>query len=97
MAKSKEVKIALLGCGKLGQGLYKLWNDRRKKIKEQTGIDLYISHIFVKHLKQKRDSAIPQEIITDNIDIILKDLNVQIVIDTMGGIEPFLSGMCFEL
>ena len=88
MAKSTEVKIALLGCGKLGQGLYKLWNDRRKKIKEQTGIDLHISHIFVKHLKQKRDSAIPQEIITDNIDIILKDLNVQIVIDTMGGIEP---------
>ena len=88
MAKSKEVRIALLGCGKLGQGLYKLWKDRRIKIKEQTGIDLDISHIFVKHIKQRRDSDIPVEIITDNIDIILKDLDIKIVVDTMGGIEP---------
>jgi homoserine dehydrogenase len=88
MAKSKEVKIALLGCGKLGQGLYKLWKETRLKIKEQTGIDLAISHILVKHKKYKRDSAIPVAILTDNIKNILKDPEVQIVIDTIGGIEP---------
>jgi len=88
MAKSKEVKIALLGCGKLGQGLYKLWKDRRIKINERTGIDLNIAHIFVKHKQRRRDSAIPKDIITDNIDVILNDLDVQIVIDTLGGIEP---------
>ena len=42
MPKSKEVKIALLGCGKLGQGLYKLWKERRAKIREKAGIDLDI-------------------------------------------------------
>jgi homoserine dehydrogenase len=88
MPKSKEVKIALLGCGKLGQGLFKLWKDSRLRIKEQTGIDLAITHVFVKHIQRKRDSIIPVEIITDNITIIIKDLDVQIVIDTMGGIEP---------
>ena len=88
MPKSKEVKIALLGCGKLGQGLFKLWKDSRLRIKEQTGIDLAITHVFVKHINRKRDSIIPVDIITDNIDIILKDPDVQIVIDTMGGIEP---------
>jgi homoserine dehydrogenase len=88
MAKSREVKIALLGCGKLGQGLFKLWKEKRLKIKEQTGIDLALSHILVKHKNHKRDSAIPADIITDNINDILKDLDVQIVIDAMGGIEP---------
>ena len=88
MPKSKEVKIALLGCGKLGQGLFKLWKDSRLRIKEQTGIDLNIAHIFVKHIHRKRDSIIPVEIITDDINVILKDLDVKIVIDTMGGIEP---------
>ncbi len=88
MAKSKEVKIALLGCGKLGQGLYKLWKETRLMIKEQTGIDLAISHILVKHKKHKRDSTIPVDILTDNIKDILKDPEVQIVIDTIGGIEP---------
>ena len=60
MAKFKKVKIALLGCGKLGQGLYKLWEETRIKIKEQTGIDLDISHILVKHINQKRDSSTPK-------------------------------------
>jgi len=88
MAKLKEVNIALLGAGKLGQGLYRLWKDKRKKIQEQTGIDLNIKHIFVKHSDYKRDSIIPVSIITDNLDKILKDQTVEIAIDTMGGIEP---------
>ena len=68
MVKSREVKIALLGCGKLGQGLFKLWKEKRLKIKEQTEIDLDISHILVKHKNLKRDSAISDDIITDNIN-----------------------------
>ena len=88
MAKLREVNIALLGAGKLGQGLYRLWKDKRKKIKEQTGIDLNIKHIFVKHLDYKRDSSIPVSILTDNLDMILKDQTVEIAIDAMGGIEP---------
>ena len=88
MGKSNEVSIALLGCGKLGQGLYKLWKMNRSRIEEQTGIDLVISHVFVKHKHQKRDPAIPINIITDRVKDILKDQNVQIAIDTMGGIEP---------
>jgi homoserine dehydrogenase len=88
MAKLKEVNIALLGAGKLGQGLYRLWNDKRKKIQEQTGIDLNIKHILVKHSDYKRDSSIPVSILTDNLDKILKDQTVEIVIDAMGGIEP---------
>ena len=31
MPKSKAVKIALLGCGKLGQGLFKLWKENFSK------------------------------------------------------------------
>jgi homoserine dehydrogenase len=88
MAKSKEVKIALLGCGKLGQGLYKLWKESRLKIQEQTGIDLAISHILVKEIKHKRDKDIPIDILTDNLNEILENREVQIVVDTMGGIEP---------
>ncbi len=101
MSKFKESNIALLGAGKLGQGLYNLWKDKRKKIKEQTGIDLNIKYILVKHLDYKRDSSIPVEILTDNLEMILKDQTVQIAIDAMGGIEPtfgiikrFLSSSC---
>ena len=88
MARNKQVHIALLGCGKLGQGIYKLWLERHTKILEQAGIDLNIKHILVKNIRYKRDSAIPTTILTDNVSVILKDHDIKIVIDAMGGIEP---------
>ena len=88
MAKLKQINIALLGCGKLGQGIYRLWYDKRKKIQDQTGIDLNIKYILVKHLNKQRDSLIPREIITDKTKDLLKDTEIDIVIDAIGGIEP---------
>ena len=88
MPKSGQIDIALLGCGKLGQGIYKLWESRRAKLKEQTGLDLNIKYILVKHLYYDRDRAIPLAKITDDPDEILNDPSVKIIIDAIGGIEP---------
>jgi len=88
MPKTKQVDIALLGCGKLGQGVYKLWKNSREKILDQSGIKLNIKHILVKHIQYKRDNSIDKEKITNNVDTILNDGTVKIVIDTIGGIEP---------
>jgi homoserine dehydrogenase len=88
MAKPKEVNIVLLGCGKLGQGIYKLLHEKRKKIQDQTGINLNIKHILVEHINQKRPAFVPQEIVTDDIKSILNDPSINIAIDAIGGIEP---------
>jgi len=88
MPKSGQINIALLGCGKLGQGIYKLWAHRRDKIREQTGIDLNIKSILVKNLYYERDRLIPVSLITDDPDDILNDKSIKIVIDAIGGIEP---------
>jgi homoserine dehydrogenase len=88
MAKQKEVNIVLLGCGKLGQGIYKLWNDKREKIRDQTGMNLNIKHILVKHPNLKRDTLIPRKILTNKVEDLLNDPHIDIAIDAIGGIEP---------
>jgi homoserine dehydrogenase len=88
MPKAGQINIALLGCGKLGQGIYKLLDNRRDKIKEQTGIDLNIKHILVKHIYYERDREIPLAKITDDPEDVFSDDSVKIVIDAIGGIEP---------
>jgi homoserine dehydrogenase len=88
MSKTRQLNIALLGCGKLGQAIYLLLKDRCKKIAEQTGIDLDIRHILVKHVQYKRNRAIPRDIFTDDVDKIIEDPSIKIVVDAMGGIEP---------
>ncbi len=88
MPKSGQINIALLGCGKLGQGIYKLWSHRKEKIREQTGISLNIKYVLVKHLYYERDRSIPAASVTTDPEEILNDPTVKIVIDAIGGIEP---------
>jgi homoserine dehydrogenase len=88
MSKTKALEVALLGCGKLGQGVYKLLESRKDKILEQTGINLNIKYILVKHIRYTRDEYIPKDKLTDDINIILNDQDVKIVVDALGGIEP---------
>jgi len=88
MAKTQVIDIALLGLGKLGHGIYQLWDERRQHILTQTGIDLNLKHIFVKHINYRRGAFVPREKITDDLQNILNDQSVKIVIDAMGGIEP---------
>jgi homoserine dehydrogenase len=88
MTNKNKINIALLGCGKLGHGLYQLFELKRTDILKETGFELEIKHILIKHLHFKREKFIPKEIITNNIDTILKDTSIRLVIDAMGGIEP---------
>ncbi|MCK5033511.1 MAG: homoserine dehydrogenase [Calditrichia bacterium] len=91
MPKRKQINFALLGCGKLGHGIFELWKNNHQKIINQTGVDLNLKYILVKHTNYKRHRMIPKELITDKVEKILKDESVQVVIDAIGGIEPTYS------
>jgi homoserine dehydrogenase len=88
MRKTQEISVAQLGCGKLGQGLYKLWKEKKTHIVEQTGINLNFKYILIKHPHYKRDPSIPIKLLTDDLNTIYNDESIKIVIDVMGGIEP---------
>jgi homoserine dehydrogenase len=91
MPKRKQINFALLGCGKLGHGIFELWKNNHGKILNQTGVDLNLKYILVKHLKYKRHRMIPTELITDSLEKILKDDSINVIIDAIGGIEPTYS------
>ena len=39
MGQIQKINIALLGCGRLGQGIFNLWQQRREKLIKETDID----------------------------------------------------------
>jgi homoserine dehydrogenase len=91
MPKRKQINFALLGCGKLGHGIFELWQNNHEKIVNQTGVDLNLKYILVKHINYNRHRVIPKKIITDKVEKILNDESIQVVIDAIGGIEPTYS------
>ena len=91
MPKVKKVNFALLGLGKLGSGFYKVWEQKKENIKQETGFELNLKKILVKNIHFKRPAYIDKTLLTTNIDDILDDPSIDVVIDAIGGIEPVFS------
>lgn len=84
---AKKIKVALLGVGTVGTGVYKLIHRRADVMEKTMGAELEIKKILVHNLAKKRE-GIETELLTDNWQEILNDEEIQIVIEVMGGIEP---------
>lgn len=84
----RKVKIALLGIGNVGSGVWKILNKNRYEIRKRSGYDIEVKKILVKDINKKRSIEVPEGVLTDDIDSILKDDEIRIVVELMGGIEP---------
>lgn len=84
---AKKIKVALLGVGTVGTGVYKLIQRRADVMEKTIGAELELKKILVHNLAKKRD-GIEESLLTDNWQEIVNDEEIQIVIEVMGGIEP---------
>ncbi|KAF0091368.1 MAG: homoserine dehydrogenase [Fusobacteria bacterium] len=81
----KKIKIGLLGCGTVGQSVYKLLKlNRNKYLAILDGVELEIVKILVNDLEKDRDS-IPGELLTTNPHDIIANKEIDIVIEVIGG------------
>ncbi|UXR29323.1 homoserine dehydrogenase [Staphylococcus simulans] len=84
----KKLNIALVGLGTVGSGVVKIIEENHQQIKDTIHKDLHIKHILVRDKKKKRPLNISKYHLTEDVDEILNDDEVDIVIEVMGGIEP---------
>ncbi|MGW9857393.1 homoserine dehydrogenase [Staphylococcus hominis] len=84
----KELNIALLGLGTVGSGVVKIIEENRQQIKDTLNKDIVIKHILVRDASKKRSINISQYHLTEDVNEILNDDDIDIVIEVMGGIEP---------
>ena len=84
----KKVKIALLGLGNVGRGIWTIVKENKEEIVKRSGYDVEISKILVRDIEKQRAVEVPEELLTTNFDEIVNDTSIKIVIEVMGGIEP---------
>lgn len=84
----KKVKIALLGLGNVGRGVWMILNSNKEEIMKRSGYEVEIAKILVRDKNKKRSLEVPDEIITTDFDEILEDDSIKIVVEVMGGMEP---------
>ncbi len=84
----KKVRIAILGLGNVGQGVWKILDTNRNEILMRCGYEIEVAKILVLDVNKARDVSVPQEILTADANDILDDDSIKIVIELMGGTEP---------
>lgn len=84
---TKKIKVALLGVGTVGTGVYKLIQRRADVMVRTIGAEMEVSKILAHNLNKQRE-GIDASLLTDNWQEIVNDPEIQIVVEVMGGIEP---------
>src|SRR6185369_13453186 len=89
MAKlKKKVTFALLGLGTVGTGVAELLEKNRQLIESRVGASVELKAALVRDIKRARPGVPASVKIYTDIDPILKDPEIDIVVEVMGGYEP---------
>jgi len=81
----KTIKIGLVGFGTVGSGVVKILLEDSDYIKAKTGIKLELAKIVDVDTKKERPVKLPAGILTNDLNSILNDKDIQIAIELVGG------------
>lgn len=83
----KEIKIGMLGFGTVGTGVVRVLRENEREITAKAGVKLTLKSVLVRDAKKKR-SYMEGLHLTEDVNEILNDEEIDIVIELLGGIHP---------
>ncbi len=82
--ESSMIKVGIIGVGTVGASVANILKENADVISARAGVDIVAKSGVVKNLSKDRGVDIA---LTDDIDTILNDPEIEIVVELMGGIE----------
>ncbi len=80
--------LGILGLGTVGSGVVKILQQNREVLEQRVGIPLHIKRIAVRDPKAKRATEVEAELLTTDPWAVVRDPDIDIIVELMGGIEP---------
>ncbi|MEL6195523.1 MAG: homoserine dehydrogenase [Myxococcota bacterium] len=90
---NRKVPIGLLGCGVVGSALTRLLHQRRDDYRERHGIDLELKRVAVRDRSRPRNAEIDPEILTEDVNAVTDDPDIQLVVEVIGGQDVAFDGV----
>jgi homoserine dehydrogenase len=82
---SRDVRIALLGCGTVGSGVARLLVNSTSSVPARSGVDYWLAGIAVRSLSKPRPAEIPSDLFTEDARALVDDPTIDVVIECIGG------------
>lgn len=83
----KGISIGLLGLGTVGTGVIKIIENHQEELKHQVGTSVSVEKVLVRSLNKKRKIEIEESKLTENVEDIINNPDIDVVIEVMGGVE----------
>jgi len=83
-----EVRVGLLGCGTVGTGVLHILSENADGIRARLGLPIRVVGIAVKDTTRERAAIVPMELLRTDATELVQDPRVDVVIETIGGLEP---------
>jgi homoserine dehydrogenase len=87
-SETTSFKIGVLGCGNVGAALVELVRSQRAAVLARTGLDLEVTRVAVRNMSAPRDVELDDGVLTRDAMAVVSDPEVDIVVESIGGIEP---------
>ncbi len=84
----QPLKIAIIGLGTVGTGVAKILLDDSDRCARQAGRSLEICKIVVRDLDKPREIELPNNVLTDDIQTVIDDREIDVAIQLIGGLDP---------
>ena len=85
MNSQKTLRVGMLGCGVVGGEVARLIIANQKDLTARSGAQLDLVKIGVRNLARPN---VAKDLLTNDLESIVKDANIDLVIEVIGGIEP---------
>lgn len=84
----EKTKVAIVGLGTVGSGVARLLIDHGDRTARHAGRTLWLEKAVVRDLKKERGYDLPPGILTDSLDEVLNNKEIEVVAMLVGGLEP---------
>lgn len=88
-----KIGIGILGLGTVGGGTYDILVNNKELIKKRTGVDYEVTRILEINMDAVKAHGADPATVTSDVDEILTSDEVDIVVESLGGVEPSSSFM----
>lgn len=86
--KGQTLGIGLLGFGTVGCGVVKILLESKPSLSEKTGLEVRLRKIADVDLKRPRPVLVDASLLTTDALSVVRDPEVGLVVETIGGLEP---------
>lgn len=85
---TSPLQIAIVGLGNVGTGVARILTEHPDRITQRSGRSIQIKRAVVRDLKKPRDVKLNHGVLTDDLSSVVRDPNIQVAVELMGGIHP---------